>query len=72
MHKYGNTSSATIPVALSEAYREGRLHEGDKIAMCSFGGGLAWGAMILEYSRVGVRSAVASKEAAGVPAGGAG
>lgn len=72
VQKYGNTSSATIPVALSEAYREGRLHEGDKIALCSFGGGLAWGAMVLEYSRTGVRPAVATPEAAGAPAGGAG
>jgi len=54
VQKYGNTSSATIPVALSEGYREGRLHEGDKLAICSFGGGLAWGSMILEYSRSGV------------------
>lgn len=72
VHKYGNNSSATIPIALSEAYREGRLEEGMKVAMCTIGGGLAWGAMILEYSRVGVRPEVASKEAAGVPAGGAG
>jgi 3-oxoacyl-[acyl-carrier-protein] synthase-3 len=55
VHKYGNTSSASIPVALSEAQKEGRLREGDRLALCSFGGGLAWGAMLLEYSRTGVR-----------------
>jgi 3-oxoacyl-[acyl-carrier-protein] synthase-3 len=54
VHKYGNTSSASIPVALSEAQRDGRLHEGDRLALCSFGGGLAWGAMLLEYSRTGL------------------
>jgi 3-oxoacyl-[acyl-carrier-protein] synthase-3 len=57
VHKYGNTSSASIPVALSEASREGRLREGDRLALCAFGGGLAWGAMILEYSRTGVAPA---------------
>jgi 3-oxoacyl-[acyl-carrier-protein] synthase-3 len=54
VHKYGNTSSATIPVALSEAQREGRLAEGARVALCSFGGGLAWGAMILDWSTTGV------------------
>lgn len=54
VHKYGNTSSATIPVALSEAAREGRFEEGARLALCSFGGGLAWGSMILEWSTTGV------------------
>jgi 3-oxoacyl-[acyl-carrier-protein] synthase-3 len=53
VHKYGNTFAATIPIALSEASREGRLHEGDRLAMCSIGGGVAWGGMIYEYSRTG-------------------
>ncbi len=52
--KYGNTSSATIPVALSEAQREGRLQEGARVALCAFGGGLVWGSMILDWSRTGV------------------
>ena len=60
VHKYGNTSSATIPIALSEASREGRLEEGARLALCSIGGGLAWGAMILEYSRTGVTPAARS------------
>jgi 3-oxoacyl-[acyl-carrier-protein] synthase-3 len=54
VQKYGNTSSATIPIALSEAQREGRLHEGDRLAICSFGGGLVWGSMIFEWSMTGV------------------
>ena len=57
VHKYGNTSSATIPVALSEAQREGRLPEGGRVALCSFGGGLAWGAMILDWSTTGAAPA---------------
>ncbi len=57
VHKYGNTSSASIPVALSEAQREGRLPEGAKLALAAFGGGLAWGSMILEWSTTGVAPA---------------
>ena len=54
VHKYGNTSSATIPIALSEAQREGRLAEGARLAICAFGGGLVWGSMIYEWSTTGV------------------
>lgn len=53
VQKYGNTSSASIPVTLSEGYREGRLAEGDRVALCAFGGGLSWGSLVLEYSRTG-------------------
>lgn len=52
--RYGNTSSATIPIALSEAQRDGRLPEGARVALCAFGGGLTWGSMILEWSTTGV------------------
>jgi 3-oxoacyl-[acyl-carrier-protein] synthase-3 len=71
VHKYGNTSSASIPVALSEASREGRLHEGDRLALCAFGGGLAWGAMILEYTRTGIAPAARRPALAETAAGGA-
>ena len=54
VHKYGNTSSASIAVALSEAARAGRLTEGAKVALCAFGGGLAWGSLVIEYSRSGL------------------
>lgn len=54
IQKYGNTSSASIPIALSEASASGRLHEGDRVLLCGFGGGLAWGSMALEWSRTGV------------------
>ena len=47
IHKYGNTSSASIPVALDEAVREGRAHSGDTLLLAAFGGGLTWGATAL-------------------------
>ena len=50
IHKYGNTSSATIPIALDEANREGRLNKGDHVLLITFGAGLTWGASILEWS----------------------
>ena len=50
IHKYGNTSSATIPIALDEANREGRLKKDDHVLLVSFGAGLTWGASILRWS----------------------
>jgi 3-oxoacyl-[acyl-carrier-protein] synthase-3 len=49
IHKYGNTSAATVPIALDEANREGRLREGDLVLMCAFGGGFTWGSVILRW-----------------------
>ncbi len=46
---YGNTSAATIPIALAEALEEGRIAAGDNIAMVAFGGGLTWGAATLKW-----------------------
>lgn len=51
VHKYGNTSSASIPLALEEALQEGRLHDGDVMVMVSFGAGLVWGAIALRWGR---------------------
>lgn len=48
LSKYGNTSSASIPVALCEAVKEGRAKKGDKVIIVGFGGGLTWGAALLE------------------------
>ncbi|HUP00691.1 MAG TPA: beta-ketoacyl-ACP synthase III [Gemmatimonadota bacterium] len=45
--RYGNTSSASIPIALDEARKQGRTGVGDTILMTAFGGGLAWGAALL-------------------------
>lgn len=49
IHKYGNISTACIPVALTEAAREGRLKPGDLVLMTSFGGGFTWGAVLLRW-----------------------
>jgi len=56
IHKYGNTSSATIPIALDEAYREGRIRKGEKVLMVSFGAGLTWGSSIIRWSMNGLRA----------------
>lgn len=47
--KYGNTSAATIPVALYEAEAEGRLKKGDLVCTVAFGGGLTWGAALIRW-----------------------
>jgi len=41
--RYGNTSAASIPLALDEAVKEGRIRRGDKLLLSGFGSGLAWG-----------------------------
>ncbi len=50
LHKYGNTSSASIPIAMDEAYREGRIKKGDRVLLVAFGAGLTWGSSIIEWS----------------------
>lgn len=47
--RYGNTSAASVPIALCEAIEEGRLKEGDHLVLVGFGGGLSWAAMALEW-----------------------
>ncbi|MCC9657924.1 beta-ketoacyl-ACP synthase III [Rhodopirellula halodulae] len=49
LDKYGNTSGASIPLALDEAAREGRLKQGDLVLLCGFGAGLAWGTALLRW-----------------------
>jgi 3-oxoacyl-[acyl-carrier-protein] synthase-3 len=49
IHKYGNTSAASIPIALTEAYLEGRLRRGDLVLMSAMGGGLTWGATLIRF-----------------------
>lgn len=46
---YGNTSAASIPIALDEANRAGRLKADDTILFCSVGGGLTWGATLIRW-----------------------
>ncbi len=47
--RYGNTTAATIPIALSEAVHEGRLHRGDLVCMVAFGSGFTWGSALLRW-----------------------
>ena len=44
---YGNTSGASVPIALDEAMRSGRARSGDTILLVAFGGGLTWGSAII-------------------------
>jgi 3-oxoacyl-[acyl-carrier-protein] synthase-3 len=48
--RFGNTSSASIPIALSETYGAGKLRDGDVIVFVGFGGGLSWGAVAWKWS----------------------
>lgn len=48
--EYGNTSAASIPLALDEATREGQIQPGDVVAIAGFGVGLSWGAAIIQAS----------------------
>lgn len=47
--KYGNTSAASIPIALDEAYLNGYIHENSLVLLCGFGGGFTWGASLLRW-----------------------
>ena len=49
LEKYGNTSASCIPVALTEAVQQGRIKKGDKVVLVGFGGGLTWGAALIEW-----------------------
>ena len=48
LEKYGNTSAASIPIALDEAIRSGRTVPGDYTLLVAFGAGLTWGAALLK------------------------
>ena len=49
VQKYGNISSASIPIALDEAVRTGAVHNGQRIILTAFGGGLTWGSALIEW-----------------------
>ncbi|RPH84186.1 MAG: 3-oxoacyl-ACP synthase, partial [Desulfobacteraceae bacterium] len=49
VHKYGNTSAATIPTALDEAVRSGQIKKGDLVLITSFGAGFTWGASLFRF-----------------------
>ena len=49
MEHYGNTSSASVPMALNELNEKGLIQRGDKIILTGFGGGMTWGTMLVEW-----------------------
>ena len=51
--KYGNTSSASIPMAMNDAYEAGRLKKGDLLLLDAFGGGFTWGSALLKFGGEG-------------------
>ena len=51
IEKYGNTSAATVPVALCEALEQGRIKPGDNLLLAAFGAGLTWGAAVLRWGQ---------------------
>jgi len=63
IERYGNTSSASIPIALDECVRSGRLKPGDKLAMAAFGGGATWGATAMTWTLAAQRAGEAGAHA---------
>lgn len=49
IHKYGNTTAASIPIALTEAYDEGRIKPGDLICLAAFGSGFTWASALIRW-----------------------
>jgi 3-oxoacyl-[acyl-carrier-protein] synthase-3 len=49
IERYGNTSAASIPIALDESVREGRIKDGDLVLLTAFGAGLVWGSVLLRW-----------------------
>ena len=49
LDRYGNTSAASIPISLDEAFRQGKIQPGSKVFLCGFGAGLSWGTCIFQW-----------------------
>jgi len=49
IQKYGNTTAASIPIALSEAIEQGKIKRGDLVLLSAFGSGFTWGSVLFEY-----------------------
>ena len=49
IEKYGNTTAASIPIALTEAWEEGKIKEGDLVVLAAFGSGFTWGSVIIRW-----------------------
>ena len=49
IQKYGNTTAASIPIALTEAWEEGKVKKGSKVILAAFGSGFTWGSMLIKW-----------------------
>jgi 3-oxoacyl-[acyl-carrier-protein] synthase-3 len=49
IQKYGNTTAASIPIALCEAWEAGRIKEGDVVCLAAFGSGFTWGSALIRW-----------------------
>ena len=49
IQRYGNTTAASIPLALCEAWQEGRVREGNLVCLASFGSGFTWGSALIRW-----------------------
>ena len=49
IQKYGNTTAASIPIALSEAWEEGKIKDGDLVVLAAFGSGFTWGSVVMRW-----------------------
>ena len=49
IQKYGNTTAASIPIALCEAWEEGKIKKGDLVCLAAFGAGFTWGSALLKW-----------------------
>jgi len=49
IQKYGNTTAASIPIALTEAWEQGKINEGDVVVLAAFGSGFTWGSVIIKW-----------------------
>jgi 3-oxoacyl-[acyl-carrier-protein] synthase-3 len=49
VQRFGNTSAASIPIALDEAVRKGKIHDNDIVVLNACGGGLTWGASVMRW-----------------------
>ena len=47
--RYGNTTAATIPIGLSESWREGKIVKGSRVLMAAFGAGFTWGGAVVRF-----------------------
>ncbi len=47
--RYGNTSSSSLPIALDEAVKQGKMKQGSRILLCAFGGGVTWGTALIDW-----------------------